>query len=380
MDYNFDIILNLDSFKILYKKATSMDLIRDVCDDKYSNLSPEELAILSEKNYINVVQKSPSWLYLREKSSGTASAVGKYIFVHTNRFPTKEDVINSWRDKLNKSPFIKTKTTAGHMKWGVKYEEAALMHFALEENVGVVQVGSIKVLLSSILKLGRGCFGDKWINPIILDIDKKYLLVSPDGIVGRPIPAFANPDGSECGSSYVKECYSELLGMLEIKCISPFHHLETEDGYLKWTPNMNTRQWHTAKEIPFVYIVQQCLQAISGIIKYGMTTKHFMWFIRWSPVGVSIFKFKFLELVRMGVLVANLYFSMLERLQSYDTEPPKSAFEYNDTEKIIYIIMLEEYQKLLDCAEYKYVEINDYPEFTKYFNESKEARFNAPLD
>lgn len=367
MEYNFDIITSTKRYVELHEKAMSLDLIRDVCDEKYSNLSPEELCELDEDCYINVVQKSDSWLFLRKKSSGTASAVGKYLFIHINRFPTKADVKNSILEKLQDTPYVKTKTSSGHMKWGVINEETALMHFALSENVGVLQVGSIKVTFAKIAKLGRLCFGDKWIQIKVANIKEKYLLVSPDGIVGKP------------EEMTKKECYTELFGMLEIKCISPFHHLETEDGYLKWTPCMDNRQWRTAKEIPFVYIVQQCLQAISGIIKYRMTVRHFMWFIRWSPVGFSIFKFKFLELVRMGVLVANLYFSMMERLESYDGIPPDSAFEYTPIEKIIYEMMLESYQELLDCVEYKYVSIDDYPEFTEYLNNTKGEKFNAPM-
>jgi hypothetical protein len=366
-DFNFNIILNLPSYAVLYKKAMSLDLIRDICDDKYSELSEEELNLLPEQYYINVVQKSPSWLFLRKKSSGTASAVGKYLYIKTNRFPTKADVRANIIDKLNDAPFVKSKTTAGHMKWGVKYEEAALMHFALVENVGILQVGSIKVSFAKICKLGRICFGDKW-NTSVENVNEKYLLVSPDGIVGKPEEITKN------------ECYSELYGMLEIKCISPFHHLETDDGFLKWTPNMNTRQWHTAKEIPFVYIVQQCLQAISGIIKYGMTVKHFMWFIRWSPIGFSIFKFKFLELVRMGTLAANLYFSLMERLSKHEGILPNSAFEYNEPETVIYDMMIECYTDLLACVEYKYISITEYPEFTEYYNETKDAKFNAVID
>ena len=103
-----------------------------------------------------------------------------------------------------------------------------------------------------------------------------------------------------------------------IKCISPFHHIANSDNKLYWCDDLNKRQWFTPDKIPYVYIVQQALQAISGVLFYNMKSSNIMWFIRWSPMGFSIFKFKFIDLVKLGVVVANLYFSFYQKLHSFE--------------------------------------------------------------
>ena len=90
------------------------------------------------------------------------------------------------------------------MSWGVKYETLALIHLGFIEDVGIAQVGSIKVKLEHILKLGKQIYKDKWID-LNLDINDKYILVSPDGIVGV----------REKINNY-NLMYTKLLGMLEI--------------------------------------------------------------------------------------------------------------------------------------------------------------------
>lgn len=373
MEFNFSVILDTERYTFFYKKAKDNYLIRDICDDKYSNLTEEEIKALKSSKYINVVQKSNTWLTLRKQSGGTASSVGKYLYLKEIRFPTEKDVMKSWISSINDDPFIKTACTAGHMAWGVKYEETALMHFALEENLGVVQVGSIKVLLKHIMKIGESCFGAEWI-PLCNDSNEEYLLVSPDGIVGKP----------EVGTD--SEDYSEYVGMLEIKCISPFHHIETEDGNITWILSkfssdfegiLNKRQWFDAKSIPFVYIIQQALQAISGIIKYKMNSKSFMWFIRWSPIGLSIFKFKFINLIRIGALAANLYFSLKNRFTTI--EVMTENFAYIDKEQKIRDMLYIEYEALMKDYEYKYIDIPDYPEFKEYYEKTKDDVFIPPI-
>ena len=323
MDFNYNIILNTKAYKELNNNSLEHDLVRDVTDEKYSDLSDEELHSLDRSKYINVVQKSPSWLKLRAMSSGTASNIGKYLYNSRCRFPTMNDIKKSWKDKIANAPFVKSITTNGHMSWGVAYEDAALIHLAVAENIGIIQVGAIRVDLSQIIRLGKNIFKDKWhdINDNVVD---KYILVSPDGIVGKPEPKIMP------GYDMV---YNKIVGMLEIKCISPFYHLETESGHLSWCHNMDKRQWYAAKDIPYVYIIQQALQAISGIIKYKMKSTDIMWFIRWSPEGFSTFKFGFLPLVKLGVLAANLYFSLYARLHT--DEDIDLMYPYEPLEQII---------------------------------------------
>jgi|688.fasta_scaffold08485_11 hypothetical protein len=359
--FNFDIITNTNKYKENVKYAEENDLVRDICDEQYSNLNDEELAQLDESLYIHVVQKSPSWLRLRELSCGTASNIGKYLYNKEVKFSNIREVCNLWEEKLQKNPFEKTHTTDGHMSWGVKYEDLALIHLAIEEKVGVIQVGSIKVELIDILNLGKQIYGKNWID-LNLDTHNKYILVSPDGIVGKP-EAVLNPKGT----------YKELLGMLEIKCISPFHHISTIDNKLKWVENIQKREWHSADKIPYVYIVQQALQAISGVLFYNMKSNHIMWFIRWSPTGMSIFKFKFIDLVKLGVLVANLYFSFYNKIKT--EEDIQRLYPLANNEAKLETMIEKQYLNVINNAQFKYVKIEDYPEFNEYYKSTRNNVF-----
>ena len=359
--FDFDVVSNTEKYKLNVILAQEKDYVRDICDDKYSNLTDEELKLLDPEVFINVVQKSNSWLKLREWSCGTASNIGKYVHNTKFRFSKIDEIKQLWLDKLNKKPFIKEHTTDGHMSWGVKYEDLALIHLGIEEKVGIVQVGAIKVNLSDIIDLGKHIYKEDWID-LNLDIENKYILVSPDGIVGKP----------ENVNNYNK-MYDNIIGMLEIKCISPFHHIANSDNKLYWCDDLNKRQWFTPDKIPYVYIVQQALQAISGVLFYNMKSSNIMWFIRWSPMGFSIFKFKFIDLVKLGVVVANLYFSFYQKLHSF--EDIENLYPLKGKEALVEKIIENKYVELLKKCEHKYVELHDYPEFMEYYNKTKNEYF-----
>ena len=364
--FKFDIISSSRAFQAHLATAISQDLVRDVCDDSMSNLSEEQADQIEPKRYINIVQKSPVWLYLRSQAQGTASSVGKYI-KGPGQYPSLDQIKDNWRDKINKAPFNKTHTMLGHMNWGVGYEDPALIHLAIEEQVGVVQVGTVRVDLKYILALGRSIFKDQWLV-LPQKVEGQHLLISPDGIVGRP--EFMDQ------KTVQTTMYKDLLGMLEIKCMSPFYHVEHKDGYLQWVDDIETRQWTRPQEIPFVYMTQMTLQAISGVQLLKMGPRHTMWFIRWSPNGLSIFTFPFRLLIRMGVLISNLYFSLVQRVLSEDCL--EDLYPLQGGERHIEQLMFSAYNDLMDAATYKYVAIEDYPEFETYREVTQHFLFKVP--
>jgi hypothetical protein len=149
--------------------------------------------------------------------------------------------------------------------------------------------------------------------------------------------------------------------MLEIKCISPFHHKENDAGDLTWVDTMEKRQWHKAEEIPFGYIIQICLQAISGYHRLKMHGDHIMWFIRWSPKGFSEFQIPFKDLIQLGVLSSLLYFSLYARLKA------QSELHYTAAEMAIHHKLVQEYKKVTTAMKHRYVSHSDlYPEFAMY--------------
>lgn len=368
-EFKFDIITSSKMFQHHLKHVVENDLVRDVTDPSLSEISEDEALKIPRSKYVNIVQKSPTWLYLRAQADGTASSVGKYIKGPT-MYPTLEQIKQNWVDKVNKKPFEKTHTMLGHMNWGVGYEDPALIHLAIEEGVGVSQVGTIRVDLSYILKLGKAVFKDR-MPPLKLHVDNSHLLISPDGIVGQPeAPNSVREDGVMQPRT---DMYSKLLGMLEIKCMSPFYHIETDDHFLQWVDDIETRQWHKPQEIPFVYIVQMTLQAISGVQFYKMNERHWMWFIRWSPHGVSIFKMQFKYLVRMGILVSMLYFSLVQRTKT--VEDIDKLYPLTDNESVVEAMMNTAYHDLMKNTRYRYVGIDDYPEFDTYNDCTKYFKF-----
>src|SRR3989338_7592169 len=105
--FDFEIITSLPIYQQHWEQAISDDLIRDVTDGKYSEMTPEQFDVQSElPKSIHVVQKSFLWLELRNRAHGTASSVGKYL-LSGERFPTQAQIIEQWTAKLRKDPIKK---------------------------------------------------------------------------------------------------------------------------------------------------------------------------------------------------------------------------------------------------------------------------------
>lgn len=373
-DFKFDIITSSQAFQAHVDEALYGDLFRDICDDSLSELSPEEIQTLSRDCYQNIVQKSPTWLALRSQAHGTASSVGKYIKGPT-QYPNRETIMDNWRDKISHKPFNKTHTMSGHMNWGVGYEDPALVHFAIHQKVSVAAVGTIRLDLEEILELGRqNCTAthmplDKLGSGIA--IPDAHLLISPDGVVGKPEPETVPQDNP----SVATEIHREVIGMLEIKCISPFHHVEVDGEFLEWIDNMELRQWYKPQEIPFVYIMQIGLQAMVGLTQYGLDASAPMWFIRWSPHGLSNFCIEFGPLIRLGVSGALLYLSLLQRIKT--DEDIDMMFPYKGDEIKYEKMMRDAYQEVMTKMTHEYVQIDDYPEFDLYYEITKYFQFKV---
>lgn len=360
--FDFDIILKSQGFQQYQKHAIKKGLVRDVCDTGLNDTDPDTIS-----DYLYVPQKSPTWLRLRNKADGTASSIGKKIKGSTV-YPTIEQVSDSWHDTLSGRPFELTHTMAGHMKWGVGYEDPALIHFAVDNRLSVAQVGTIHLPLSYILDTTERHFiKDKIIQnniEYLRNYDHScYLLVSPDGIVGEPDdgPPGALPD--------------RLLGMLEIKCISPFHYME-EQGTLSWVDDMEVRQWFHPGQIPYVYMVQISLQAIAGIHRFPdkMNETTIMWFIRWSPKGFSEFKINYGPLVKMGCVAAMLYFRLKNRLTL-----EQLPLEYTQEEQQLVGVLHHCYSDVCRSMTHRYVDHSRlYPEFDVYRSCTERHHFIVP--
>lgn len=354
--FDFDIIKRTRNFKKYQKVAMRYGLIRDICDPSLSDVDEVSL-----DKYLNIEQKSKTWFKFRAAADGTASSVGKKIKGPTT-YPTMEQVSEQWMDLLTKKPFEVTHTMAGHMKWGVGYEDPALVHFAIDNMLSVAQVGTIHMPLNFVLGLVTKYVPDLLDHKTYIEAHTHgtaHLLVSPDGLVGYP------DDGE------LTELSTELLGMLEIKCISPFHHIE-ENGTLSWVDDMETRQWYNAGEIPFVYITQICMQALSGLHQLNMTEDHTMWFIRWSPIGFSEFKVTFGPLLKMGIIATMLYFRLKSRLLS----PSDLPLEYTTEEAELSQSLYGAYKEVISSMSHRYVRHeNLYPEFQTYRNCTQLHRF-----
>lgn len=332
-DYAFNLIRETRLYGEYTKYATEYNLVRDIC----TPADPKTI-----EDYIFVIQKSDKWLELRAAAQATASSIGKYIKSPT-RYPTDEQLTEVWREKILNAPFKKTHAMTGHMKWGVTYEEVALTHFAVENTLCVVQVGTIRVPLDFIYGLCPVlCAG-------LLCEPGEHLLISPDGIVQS--------------AGYTGEGIAPVTrGMLEIKCISPFHHIEIGE-HLKWVDDMERRQWHKPEEIPFGYIIQICLQAISGYYRLDMNGDHVMWFMRWSPKGFSEFQIPFKDLIELGVVATAIYFSVYRRIKATLDLP----FKYNAKEMALHKKMTTAYDEVCAKMVHRYVCHKDlYPEFNTY--------------
>ncbi len=356
-EFMFDIITSSNNFQKLLTESVKNDWVRDLCDPSLSELNEKDALKLSRIKYLFIVQKSPLWFFLRGLAQGTASTVGKYI-KGPKSYPTTSQILGYWNDKISKVPFKKTHTMTGHMNWGVGYEDPALLHFAKEEKVCVSQVGTIRVDLTFIIKLAKIVHSKGLPDLGFLNLEDQHLLVSPDGLVSEP-----EKKPLKDQNIVYQTIPKKLLGMLEIKCISPFHHVESSDGYLEWVNDLNDRQWYKSEDIPFVYIIQMTMQAMSGVNYFKMNGSHIMWFIRWSPSGLSIFKMSFKNLIKLGTVASLLYFSMIQRIKKYD----RNMFNKLTAEEQKLSLLLDScYRNLMKNISFKYVKIEDYPEFDVY--------------
>jgi hypothetical protein len=362
--FMFDIITESPSFKKYQRFAAKHGLVRDVC-----NLSTmEDMSKINEDTYLNVVQKSPLWLHLRNIAAGTASSVGKCI-KGPPCFPTIEQISDAWRDKINHVPFVAEHTTRGHMQWGVGYEDPALIHFACANMLSVAQVGTVRLPMSYIMEISEKYLTKEDYRTIKEAYDRlpakdDHFLVSPDGVVGEPDKDIWKDD----------ELPGKLLGMLEIKCISPFHHVESEDGFLTWVSDMEKRQWHKPKEIPYVYLTQICMQSISGLMRLEMDKESTMWFMRWSPIGFSEFKIKFEPLIRMGVVSTLLFLMLKYRIKSEADLP----LDYTSYEMPVVRLLHKYYEVIMNEMTHRYVNHEGlYPEFKMYQKVTEYFRFKV---
>uniref|UniRef100_A0A6C0J4D3 YqaJ viral recombinase domain-containing protein n=1 Tax=viral metagenome TaxID=1070528 RepID=A0A6C0J4D3_9ZZZZ len=360
----FNIITNSYNFKRYSEYAKSRGLVRDVCILESLDQNP---GLDNINDYIKVVQKSELWFHLRALASSTASAVGKLI-KGTTQYPSFNQITDLWKDKILDVPFNKTHTMKGHMKWGVDYEDPALVHFTVNNNLTVAQVGTIYLPMTSIIEMMENFLPAEDISVIQTLVDKfpsikdEHFLVSPDGLVGK------KDDGS------YSDLPSDLVGMLEIKCISPFHHVENKDGTLSWVDDMEKRQWYHAGEIPYVYIIQICMQALSGIHRFNMNETHIMWFVRWSPWGFSEFNIEFGHLVKMGIISAILYLTLKQRIITIDDLP----FQYVNYEKPLVELLNKYYNIIIDSMNHRYIDhINLYPEFHMYREVTENFKFKV---
>jgi hypothetical protein len=362
--FDFGIVIDSKGFQRYQDHAKKKNLIRDVCDHKLHDV--EEVPIA---NFINIEQKSPTWFRFRAAADGTASSVGKKIKGST-MYPTISQVSESWHDSLSGKPFEITHTMAGHMKWGVGYEDPALVHFAVDNGLSVAQVGTIYLPLSYVMDTAISEFCDnemvtrnvKYLEECLPSTT--HLLVSPDGVVGEP------------DNGPYEDLPKNMLGMLEIKCISPFHYMEEGNKTLSWVDDMETRQWFHPGQIPYVYITQICLQAIAGIYRLDMTEDSTMWFIRWSPKGFSEFKISYGPLVRMGCAAIMLFFRLKQRL-TLDQLP----LVYTDEEQQLANLLHECYTVVCNDMVHRYVDHSRlYPEFDVYRRCTEYHRFRVHQD
>ena len=368
--FNFSVVTESRGFARFSQFAQDHALVDDVCiygeglgDDGRGEDGHE----FTEDDFLYVIQKSKLWLTLRAQASGTGSSMGKYLNSPSG-FPPAEQVAEAWRDKKSHAPFTITTTMAGHMRWGNGYEDPALIHFAVDNYVRVVQVGTVVLHYSFIKEL---------VPHMCREGLDGYILVSPDGVV--------YPAGSKG--------LDGAIGMLEIKCMSPFHHVAEADGRLTWVDNMERRQWYKAEEIPFVYVIQISLQALAGIARLndngkGLTVDSTMWFIRWSPAGFSEFSICFGDLIALGAIATTLYLSLLKRIHIEDVsgDGPDANYEnarlnYNAEELALARILQTEYKRVIATMTHRYVDLAGlYPEFFAYRDLTALHRFVVPTD
>lgn len=356
MEFNFNVVLDTEYCQRLVEEVKTRRLFSDVCC--FKSMNDLERVLQDEDRFLQVVQKSDLWLHLRATAAGTASSLGK-LLKSPCQYPTWYQVGQAWKDKLNKVPFDSKGATAAHMKWGNVYEDIAQFHFSVENEVSVAQVGTIRLPMAFVSKLCGFKTSD--------EMGREFFLVSPDGLVGAKKP--------ENDATLPQE----LKGMLEIKCISPFHHCaRSEDGKLMWCEDMERRQWSKAHQIPFGYIAQICMQALAGMYRFSeeLSEDSTMWFIRWSPLGFSEFSVPFKELLPLGGVLCLLYLTVKKRVEEHGLT--SNSFDYETEEELqLFDSMCQKYETLVRSMAYRYVSHDKaYPEFYAY----QEATLNEPFN
>lgn len=347
--FNFDIIIKAQGFQKYQKFAEERFLLED--------LTKPDFVPQTTIEYIHIEQKSPIWLKLRAESDGTASSLGKYLF-SPRGFPSMDQVQEAWYEKLSHAPFDPNTAAQGHMKYGCLYEDPALVHFVVEHFPEYVaqQVGTIHLPYQYIISLGLKNISE-WsaLTTYLPETNKDaYLLVSPDGVLR---------ENANSG---------KLLGIIEIKCCSPFHHVPNEDGTLHWVDNMETRQWHKKEDIPFVYLIQMSLQVISCLHRFtDMNDESIVWFIRWTPNGFSEFRSAFKHLVPVGIIASIMYFRLKTRL-TLENLP----MTYDKDDKFLHTLLIKYFHQAINSFIYDYVPHETlYPEFKIYRQVTEYFRF-----
>ena len=385
LNFDFNIITKSQYFEDLKNYMLKYGYIRDV-----TKIELTKNSILNKYDYLKVVQKSPLWFQLRSESSGTASVIGKYI-KGQSRYPTSEQIYQAWLDKINQVPFNKTVTMAGHMKWGVSYEDPAILHFCQATGYGVASVGTVKVRLSWMKKLGKRLLGREYTDLIDkLGInDDHYFLISPDGLVYR------NESNNSNTSESIKNNFDkipdrkDIVGFLEIKCASPFHHCSSieSDQCLNWVADIEDRQWHNPANIPPVYNLQMAMQTIAGCSIFAMPLDSKIWLQRWTPNGFSLFESTFKPFVETGLWGSILYLYLYQNIkQTSDLEKINYPFEFNcDIKDKPFIAKIqqkfyESYKTMSDSQVYSYYKLDCYPEFNQYNVDTRDSIFKAPGD
>ena len=358
-NFDFELLTRTNYYKRHTKDCIKKDYTRDICIENILNPKRED--------YLKVVQKSNLWLNLRSRSHGTASSLGKFLI--GDKFLTTQQLNENWNDFITKKPFEKTQTMEAHMKWGTTYEDLALFCFAEQYKVCVNQVGTIRVDYTNILDNYKLFFPSlPFLEQTQEEHHNYHLLISPDGIVGKREKQRSKEDFFKLSDN--------IIGMLEIKCMSPFYHLENENGNLVWCQDIEKRQWSKVEDIPFVYLIQMTLQAVSGIIELDMNMSDKMYFERWSPKGFSVFVLPFSQLFKVGLLCSTLYFKILSRSKEQDFK----AYPLLNDEQIIQQEMEKQINILNSMITHEYHDITEkhpYQDiFNNYFLQTQYNEFN----
>lgn len=373
VDFDFGIITRTPRFENLRNYLLASDQLRDLTD---ADIKLEQL--VDKYQYLKIPQKGTLWHYLRARASGTASIIGKYIKTN-GMFPDCDQIHQAWLDMVTGTPYQKTAPMMGHMKWGVSYEDPALLHFCQATGLGVAQVGSVKVRAPWLFQLGEKLLGDEFrreVQKLQISSDHHFI-ISPDGLVYRPSPA-----GAEGASFKTLPPRERLVGFLEIKCASPFHYMESCESsqLLQLTPDIEARQWHNEGSIPAVYNLQMAMQSLAGVSIFRFTPESRMWLQRWTPNGFSLFEARFRPFLEAGLWGSLLYLYLyqnircredLERLNYPYSGLPREA--HNVKEKFD-----RAYEKIREEQKYTYYPLDCYPHFNSYIEKHHYSLFRVP--